>query len=48
MAGLDLHYPFYINAMTGGSEKNQKINRELATIAKEADLMIATGSVSAA
>lgn len=48
VAGLDLHYPFYINAMTGGSEKTKKINRELATIAKEADLMIATGSVSAA
>lgn len=48
VAGLDLHYPFYINAMTGGSEKTKKINRELATIAKETDLMIATGSVSAA
>ncbi|MFB8506561.1 type 2 isopentenyl-diphosphate Delta-isomerase [Enterococcus durans] len=48
VAGLDLYYPFYINAMTGGSEKTKKINRELATIAKETDLMIATGSVSAA
>lgn len=48
VAGFDLYYPFYINAMTGGSEKTKKINRELAIVAKEADLMIATGSVSAA
>lgn len=48
VAGLDLRYPFYINAMTGGSEKTKKINHGLATIAKETDLMIATGSVSAA
>ena len=48
VAGLNLAYPFYINAMTGGSEKTKKINRDLALIAKETNLMIATGSVSAA
>lgn len=48
VAGFSLSSPFYINAMTGGSEKTKKINRELAIIAREAGLMMATGSVSAA
>ena len=47
-AGFTLSSPFYINAMTGGSEKTKKINQDLAIVAREADLMIATGSVSAA
>ncbi|MCG4306218.1 type 2 isopentenyl-diphosphate Delta-isomerase, partial [Enterococcus lactis] len=47
-AGFTLSSPFYINAMTGGSEKTKKINQNLAIVAREADLMIATGSVSAA
>ncbi len=46
--GFTLSSPFYINAMTGGSEKTKKINQDLAIVAREADLMIATGSVSAA
>ncbi|OJG45648.1 isopentenyl-diphosphate delta-isomerase, type 2 [Enterococcus hermanniensis] len=46
--GLKLSVPFYINAMTGGSEKTKKINHDLAIIARETDLMMATGSVSAA
>lgn len=40
--------PFYINAMTGGSEKTKEINRQLAIVARETDLLIATGSISAA
>lgn len=40
--------PFFINAMTGGSQKTQAINRDLAEIAQACDLMMATGSVSAA
>jgi isopentenyl-diphosphate delta-isomerase len=40
--------PFFINAMTGGSEKSKKINHDLAEVAKACDLMMATGSVSAA
>lgn len=40
--------PFFINAMTGGSPKAQEINQQLAEIAKACDLMMATGSVSAA
>lgn len=48
VAGFSLAYPFYINAMTGGSEKTKRINHDFATIAKEANLMIATGSVTSA
>ncbi|MEQ6207526.1 type 2 isopentenyl-diphosphate Delta-isomerase [Enterococcus mundtii] len=48
VAGFTLSSPFYINAMTGGSEKTKKINHDLAQIAKSAGLMVATGSVSAA
>ena len=40
--------PFFINAMTGGSEKTKAYNRQLAILARETDLMMATGSVSAA
>lgn len=40
--------PFFINAMTGGSEKTKEYNRQLAILARETDLMMATGSVSAA
>ncbi|MDT2613936.1 type 2 isopentenyl-diphosphate Delta-isomerase [Enterococcus dongliensis] len=46
--GLQLSAPFFINAMTGGSEKTKEINHDLAIIARETDLMLATGSVSAA
>lgn len=40
--------PFYINAMTGGSEFTKNINELLATVARETGLMMATGSISAA
>lgn len=46
--GLHLSAPFYINAMTGGSIKTKKINHDLAIVARETNLMMATGSVSAA
>lgn len=46
--GFSFAQPFYINAMTGGSEKTKEINRQLGRIAKETGVMIATGSVSAA
>lgn len=45
---FSLEVPFYINAMTGGSEKTGAINRDLGIIARETGLMMATGSVSAA
>ena len=41
-------YPFYINAMTGGSSKTLEYNRQLARLAAATDLAIASGSVSAA
>lgn len=41
-------FPFFINAMTGGSKKSLQINRDLAFVAKECRLMMATGSVTAA
>lgn len=40
--------PFFINAMTGGSENTKSINEKLATVAREAKLPIASGSISAA
>ncbi|MBS4750293.1 type 2 isopentenyl-diphosphate Delta-isomerase [Carnobacteriaceae bacterium zg-ZUI78] len=45
---LLLSAPFFINAMTGGSQKAYDINRQLAFIAKETDIPLATGSVSVA
>ncbi|MHC5215811.1 type 2 isopentenyl-diphosphate Delta-isomerase [Enterococcus sp. LJL128] len=46
--GFSLPLPFYINAMTGGSEKTKKINQQLGIIARETGVLVATGSVSAA
>lgn len=40
--------PFFINAMTGGSEQTKSINEKLATVARETMLPIASGSLSAA
>ena len=41
-------FPFYINAMTGGSNKTLETNRKLALIAKRFNLMMAVGSQHAA
>lgn len=38
--------PFFINAMTGGSEQSKTINQQLSIIAKESDIALATGSCS--
>lgn len=38
------NYPFYINAMTGGSEKTKEINRRLGLIAKYFGLALSVGS----
>lgn len=48
VSSLQLVCPFYINAMTGGSEKTGKINHDLGIIARETGLMVAAGSASAA
>ncbi len=47
-AGFTLGQPFFINAMTGGSEKTKAINEKLAIVARETKLPIASGSLSAA
>lgn len=41
-------FPFYIEAMTGGSEKSSQINGQLAEVAKETGLAMAVGSQSIA
>ncbi|MDO4912261.1 MAG: type 2 isopentenyl-diphosphate Delta-isomerase [Lactobacillus sp.] len=38
--------PFYINAMTGGSDQAEKINRDLASLANRYHLAMALGSAS--
>lgn len=38
--------PFYVNAMTGGTELTDRINLEIATAARETGLPMACGSVS--
>lgn len=48
LATYDTPFPFFINAMTGGSEKTKQINHDLALVARETNLAMATGSVSAA
>lgn len=46
--GQDFPLPFYINAMTGGSEWTRKINGRLAQLAQALKLPMASGSLSAA
>ena len=41
-------YPFFINAMTGGSKKGKEINRKLAKVAEQCNILFVTGSYSAA
>lgn len=43
-----LDVPFFINAMTGGSDQSLQINEKLARLAKACGLGMATGSVSIA
>ncbi|EJM0233490.1 type 2 isopentenyl-diphosphate Delta-isomerase [Listeria monocytogenes] len=48
IVGTNVPFPFYINAMTGGSRHTKKINAELAEIAREVTIPMAVGSQSAA
>lgn len=48
VAGIDLSLPFFINAMTGGSEKTGQINRLLGILGHLGKIPLASGSVSAA
>ena len=47
-AGRKWDFPFYINAMTGGSEKGKEINQKLAQVADVCGILFVTGSYSAA
>ena len=48
VCGSDWAVPFYINAMTGGSEKTALINADLARAAAATGVAMATGSASPA
>lgn len=47
-AGIEMDFPFFINAMTGGSENTKSVNEKLATVAKRTGIAMASGSLSAA
>lgn len=47
-AGRKWDFPFYINAMTGGSNKGREINQKLAQVAETCGILFVTGSYSAA
>lgn len=42
--GRTINYPIMINAMTGGNELSQEINRDLSRLAKEFNIPMAVGS----
>ena len=44
IGGLTLSSPIFINAMTGGAQETEAINRELAAAARETGLAMAVGS----
>ena len=47
-AGIKFEFPFFINAMTGGSMNGKKVNRKLAKVAAECGILFVTGSYSTA
>lgn len=47
-ANINMETPFYINAMTGGSDITKDINKKLATVAREVNIPMASGSLSVA
>ena len=47
-ASHNFEFPFFINAITGGSKNAKKINQKLAKVANECNLLFVTGSYSAA
>ena len=46
VGGWRWNAPFYINGMTGGTRRTERVNRELAIAARETGLPMASGSVS--
>lgn len=47
-AGIKMASPFYINAMTGGSDMTKEINEKLSILARETNIPMASGSLSVA
>ena len=47
-ANLTMDNPFFINAMTGGSDKTKSVNEKLATVARGTNIAMASGSLSVA
>ncbi|UDM32735.1 type 2 isopentenyl-diphosphate Delta-isomerase [Lentilactobacillus laojiaonis] len=45
---IDLERPFYIEAMTGGSQRTKELNQRIAKIAAQTNLAMAVGSQSVA
>ena len=48
IGGLYSEFPFFINAMTGGSLNTKAVNEKLAIVAKETGVAMASGSLSTA
>ena len=48
LLGYETAVPFYINGMTGGSEKTKHINGQLAEVAQACGLVMGSGYISAA
>jgi isopentenyl-diphosphate Delta-isomerase len=48
VGGLNFSSPLFINAMTGGAEETERINRDLAEVARRTGIAIAVGSQRAA
>lgn len=47
-AEQDFEFPFFINAMTGGSQKGKAVNEKLAKVAAATGIVMVTGSYSSA
>ncbi|WP_156300436.1 type 2 isopentenyl-diphosphate Delta-isomerase [Streptobacillus canis] len=46
IGNVDFEFPFFINAITGGSEKGDKINKDLEYVAKKTGIFLFPGSYS--
>lgn len=46
IGNIELEYPFFINAITGGSEKGDKINKDLEYVSKKTGIFLFPGSYS--
>lgn len=43
--GFNSNYPFYFNAITGGSKQSERFNSELSTLASELKIPVSSGSM---